>query len=149
MQFTDRTIRYGGAHMLRLIIFLAAASFIFVGELALIAQKADAACCMCGQWVRGCTPPGSYYQGQLCLGCARPESDVFQVNTFAYGHPFGAMAENSTLVYKIHVDVIDEGLSMMRGGQCLHRRAELRLLTNFADQRLHSQAKVGGQLQAD
>jgi hypothetical protein len=117
--------------MLRLKIFLVAMSFMLIGGIALSPNETSAACCMCGQWVRGCTPPGSYYQGILCQGCARPDPGVFSVSTLIYDGPLGkTVVPAFASSFVTAIDFTREELLQMRGGKCMRRSTELRFLMN-------------------
>ena len=125
----------GGTVMLRLILVQACALIMLLGaESSLVAENAYADCCMCGHYVRGCTPPGSYWNGQLCAGCARPDSDIFQVSGPYYNGPSGMRAVRELPPSFVRTSGMMDGvLTLMRGRQCMRRSGELRLLTNAGE----------------
>jgi len=125
----------GGTVMLRLLLVQACILITLLGaETLLVAEKAYADCCMCGHYVRGCTPPGSYWNGQLCAGCARPDSEIFRVSGPYYNGPSGMRAARELPPSSIRqLDPTDGVLTLMRGGQCMRRSVELRLLTHAGE----------------
>jgi hypothetical protein len=104
------------------------------GKTLFIADEAYAACCMCGHYVRGCTPPGSYYLGQLCPVCAQPDSETLQSSAHINYGPLGMRAVRDLPLSAItRLDSSDRVWTLMRGGQCMRRSIELRLVSNAGE----------------
>ena len=118
--------------MLRLILLTFMLLMLLGGQNPFVEDVAYADCCMCNHWVRGCTPPGSYWNGQLCLGCARPDSEVLQVSGPYHYSPPGMRAVRELLPSFARTST-DGTLILTRRGQCLRRSGELRLLTDAGD----------------
>lgn len=118
--------------MLRLIFVAAFMLFMLLGgETLFVADEAYAGCCPCNSYVRGCTPRGSYYNGYLCRYCARPDAEALQSGTQINYGPSGMRAlRELPLSASTRLDSSDKVRTLMRGGQCMRRSNELRLLSN-------------------
>lgn len=118
--------------MLRLVLVAAFMLLILLGGKTLfVADEVYAACCMCGHYVRGCTPPGSYWQGQLCPACARPDSETPLSSTQINYGPSGMRAVRDLPPSPTtRLDLSVELGTLMRGGPCMRRNIDLRLLSN-------------------
>src|SRR5689334_57561 len=99
-------------------------------------------CCVClygGGYKNcpGCTPPGGHYGNITCPTCAVDESEAIQTSASGYSIPSGMEAVRELTVSAMRQLENDD---VIRGGQCMRRRTELRLLGNTEnDLNLHQQ----------
>jgi hypothetical protein len=133
----------GGALMRNHMLFLA---FIFFGlcggEALFVPDQAYgwcSGCCMCtyGGGYRscsGCVPPGGIYNGVPCPTCAAPDPEAIQARTPSYNGSSGtrAIRELSPSVIR-QLDPTNGVLTLIRGGQCMRRSVELRLLSTAGE----------------
>jgi hypothetical protein len=133
----------GGAFMYRhrRMLVVAIIMFLLCGGISLfVTDEAYAictGCCKCTygggyQYCPGCTPPGQLYHGIPCPTCA-VDSEAVQARTLRYSGPSGMRPVHELSLPAIRQLGTGEILTLMRGGQCMRRSVELRLLTQAGE----------------
>jgi hypothetical protein len=136
---TDTIHFLGGALMQTRMLVLAISLVVLCGgESLFVANQAYGyctGCCVClygggYKYCSGCTPPGGQYGGITCPVCAVSDPGAIQANMPSYNSPSGMRAVRELSLPSIRRLDSDEMSTFIRGGPCLRRSTELRLLGN-------------------